>query len=61
MNGIRTAQLALPLGALLGQYVTTERMVTLEAARCSLLETLRCAPVGFQLWHGVLQYLNVVL
>jgi hypothetical protein len=56
MDGVRAAQVALTLGALLGQDVTTERVVALEAARGSLLETFRRAPVGFQLWHRALRF-----
>jgi hypothetical protein len=31
-------------------------VVTFEAARSSLLETFRRAPVGLQLWHRALRF-----
>jgi hypothetical protein len=55
MQGVRAAQLALPLSALLGQNMTAMRMVALEAAGRGFLETFRRAAIGFQLWHCALQ------
>jgi hypothetical protein len=52
MQGIRAPQLAFALGALLGQYVAPVRVITFEPAGAGLLETLRSASVGFQLWHS---------
>lgn len=42
--------MTLTLGALLGQYMTAMRLVSLEAAS-SFLEPLGCTSIGLYLWH----------
>src|SRR5688572_32836390 len=47
------AQLALPLGALLGEDVAHERLRALDAAARAHGEALRGASLGFHLWHDL--------
>jgi hypothetical protein len=54
MQHVGTTQLALPLGALLGQDVAAMGMIALKTA-CGLLESLCCAAIGFQFRHDTLR------
>jgi hypothetical protein len=51
------AQAAFLLLRFLGQNMTVEGVAALKAARGGFLETLRRAPVGFQLGHGLAPFL----
>lgn len=55
MQGGGIAQLAFSLGTLLGQDVTAVRMIALETAGRSTLETFRRAAIGLHLRHLNLQ------
>ena len=50
MNLLHTTQLALTLGAFLGQNVTSEGLFVFEAIR-RLLKALGCSTVSFNFWH----------
>ena len=54
MNQNVTAQMALTLGALLGQDVAAERLAVFEAVSC-LSEALGSAALSFDLWHDLLR------
>jgi hypothetical protein len=53
MHHFRVAQVALTLGALLGEDVVFERLRVLVTAGGSFLEALRGATIGFQLRHFI--------
>jgi hypothetical protein len=50
MNLLHATQLALTLGAFLGQNVTSEGLFVFEAIR-RLLKALGCSTVRFNFWH----------
>jgi hypothetical protein len=56
MDRVGTTQLALPLCAFLGKYMTAMRMVALKTTRSGFLETFRRATISFQLWHRALRF-----
>lgn len=60
VQGSGIAQLALSLGALLRQNVTTMRMIAFETAGRSTLEAFRCAAIGLHLRHINLQQLKII-
>ena len=47
----RATQLAFPLRAFFGEYVTLERLSAFERAAPRLPEALGRAPVGLNFWH----------
>ena len=47
----RTAQLAFPLGAFLGENMALERLAAFKAAAACAPEALGRAAVGFDFWH----------
>jgi hypothetical protein len=61
MNGNDVTQLAFPLGAFLGQYMTAMRLAMLELAGTVPGKSLGRTAVGFNLWHSLLQNLLSLL
>jgi hypothetical protein len=59
MQGDGRTQLALPLGAFLGQDMATMRLASLEAAGYRLLEALGRASICFDLGHCFLLRIQI--